>query len=139
VKSSFCGNSNSCADVTRTKRGYIRIRNTNVPDVVVEFNRAEWEALTKGIMIGELKYDAVPVEDADLTPAERKRITQARTHRTPENQAFVNGRFAERNGWIHMDFIAFCRKFHHVAGEDRSHRLYESFLTGRRAEALENS
>jgi len=137
MKSSFCGNSNSCADVTRTKRGYVRVKNTNFPDVVVEFNRDEWEALTKGIMIGELKYASIPVEDADLTPAERNRIQKSRTQRTPENQAYVNGRFAERNGWVPMDFYAFCMKFHHPANGDRSHRLYESFITGRRAEALE--
>lgn len=143
MKSIFSKSQGNCVDVTKTDNGMIRVRDTErkTGDVDLLFTRDEWEAFTKGVMISQFKYENVPYENADreIAYGERVEIEKAtrRTRRTPENIAYVNGRHAEKAGWVPYSYEMFCRRFGHEPENDRSRRLYESFQTGRRAEALE--
>jgi len=147
MKSSFSIGNSNCVDVTKTRKGNIRIRDTKnkTGDIYLEFTPDEYEAFVKGIMIGELRYDKIEADPADVDPLtagmraishQMKRAFNT-TQRTPENLAYTNGRHAERSGWVPYTYEMFCRKFHHDPADDRSRRLYDSFQTGRRAEALE--
>lgn len=147
MKSSFSNSQGQCVDVTKSRKGNIRIRDTKnkTGEIFLEFTPDEYEAFVKGIMIGELRYDKIPLDETDVDPltagmraiSSQMKRAFATTQRTPENLAYTNGRHAERSGWVPYTFEMFCRRFHHDPSDDRSRRLYESFQTGRRAEALE--
>lgn len=51
--SSFSGNNGTCVAVTALPDGHIAIRNSNHPDGVILFTRAEMNAWIKGVKAGE--------------------------------------------------------------------------------------
>lgn len=125
-------------------RKHVRITDTKnkTGDVELVFDRAEWEAFIAGVIAGEFGWDRIEPDTSDdrpMTERERAALIGNGARRTPENIAYVNGRHAERSGWVPYTFTMFCRRFKVPANGDTSFRLYESFQTGRRAEALEAS
>lgn len=105
------------------------------------------DGLTKSLasvrtLNGKIGSDPAVADDRPMTSRERAALLTNNgdgSKRTGENIAYTNGRHAERAGWVPYSFEMFCRKFHHETMSERSRRYYESFQTGRRAEALEAS
>lgn len=148
MKSSFSHGTSNCVDVTKTRNGTVRVRDTKhkTGDVELEFTRAEWLAFVLGVAQREFDYIRLPFDTTDDRPMTNRERTAALTRagqdgltRTPENLAYVNGQHAERAGWVPYTLGMFCRKFNHDVKDAKTKALYDAFMTGRRAEAHEIS
>jgi hypothetical protein len=148
MKSSFSQGNSNCVHVTKTRDDMIRVRDTKnkTGDVELEFTPDEWISFVRGVFHDEFALNKIPYDTSDDRPMTKKERHAAllragidESTRTPENLAYVNGRFAERAGWVPYTFAMFCRKYHHDPAATRSNALYDAFQTGRRAEAHESS
>lgn len=149
MKSPFSNSTGNCVDVAMTRDGeHVRVTDTKgkTGDVELLFTHDEWEAFVKGCVAGAFAWDKIPLDvtdDRPITPREKKallaKFEQTGMARTPENMAYVNGRHAERAGWVHYSYTMFCKKFHLSENDRKSVTCYDAFQTGRRAEAHENT
>lgn len=146
MKSPYCGNSNSCVDATirpYADEDHVVLTDTaskTGKGVYLLFDEDEWKDFVRGVKDGAFDWDAL---QAQRRLAARRvagtPVAPDTSRRTPENLAYVNGQYAERNGWVPLTFERFCRKFTHDVNDDKSRSLYDAFQTGRRAEAHEKS
>lgn len=144
MKSSFSNSQGNCVDVTI--RPYGDVDHVVVTDTkgktgkgtYLLFDEAEWKAFTDGVQGGELTWEALQAA-RDVADAQRriagKRVAPDPQRRTPENLAYINGRHAERMGWVPYTFERFCRRFAHDETDPKARSLYDAFQNGRRAEA----
>lgn len=107
------------------------------------FDRGEWDAFVQGVKDGLFDWNALDADrDRPMTRGERVRLERKFAEglaRTPENLAYVNGRHAERAGWVPYTIDRFARKYHHDPNAPETAKLFEAFQTGRRAEAHDAS
>jgi uncharacterized protein DUF397 len=149
VKSPYSNSSGNCVDVTMRPYGdedHVVVSDTKSKTgkgVILLFTRDEWDAFLRAAKEDLFDWDVIDYDrDRPITRGERARLEQKFAQglaRTPENLAYVNGRHAERAGWVPTTFERFCKKYHHSENEPRSRSLYEAFMTGRRAEAHDRS
>lgn len=145
MKSKYSQGVSNCVDVEHVvlpDGEFIKVTDTKGktgPYAELLFDRDEWDAFIRGARDGQFMWDAIRA--AQSLPKPRRvagtKVTPDRGNRTPENLAYVNGRHAERNGWVPLTFDRFCRRFKHDETDARSKNLYDAFQTGRRAEAHE--
>lgn len=143
MKSTHSSAHGNCVDVDKSDDGItVRVRDTKskTGDAELIFDRPEWDAFITGVKAGQFDWDRIPSATPVPAPRRTNKFDLSRQRRTPENIAYFNGRHAERNGWVHYTIERFCRKFN-IADPNSAtaKRLYESFQTGRRAEAIESS
>lgn len=156
MKSPFSNSQGNCVDVTMRTHGdedhvvVIDTKSKTGKGAQLLFNQGEWEAFIKAAKIGVFDWEALSDErerpllkgERPLTKGERAKLERrydTGMARTPENLAYVNGRHAERAGWVPFTLERFCTRYHHEPSDDASARLFEAFQTGRRAEAHDTS
>lgn len=146
MKSPYCGNSNSCVDATI--RPYADEDHVVVTDTASKtgkgtyllFDEDEWNKFVRAVKDGVFDWDALQAQRRlEARRVAGTPVAPDTSRRTPENLAYVNGRHAERAGWVPYTLAMFCRKFSHDVNDDRSRALYDAFQNGRRAEAHDKS
>lgn len=148
MKSSYSNSQGNCVDVvigTYGDEDHVVVMDTKGKTgkgTYLLFDENEWRAFTDGVQNGELTWEALQAERETRMNSHRiagKRVAPDPQRRTPENLAYINGRHAERNGWVPYTFERFCRRFAHDVNDAKSRALYDAFQNGRRAEAHEKS
>ncbi len=148
MKSSFSTGNSNCVDVDFVEIDgveYVELTDTKrkTGDTRLLFTRDEWIAFTNGVQNDEFDWDRLRRHSGRRSRVGRvagQPITVTGFARTPENQAYVNGRHAARSGrMVPWSFETFCRRFRHDPADARSQRIYSAYTTGFRAEAHEKS
>lgn len=156
MKSPYSNSQGNCVDCTIRPYGdedhvvVLDTKNKTGKGVILLFDKDEWDAFIRSAKEGHFDWEALQYErdnplsekDRPLTKGERAKLTHRYEQglaRTPENLAYVNGRHAERAGWLPLSTEQFARKYHHDPTTLETMRLYQAFQTGRRAEAHDAS
>lgn len=105
-------------------------------------SREDWSLFTTRVTLGQLSWSALTADRRYLATARRiagKVAVPDESRRTPENLAYVNGRYAEKSGWVPYTLAMFARKFNLNPDDPETEKLYRAFQTGRQAEAHDAS
>ncbi len=152
MKSPYSNSTGNCVNVRMVREGAYRTddymevtdtKNKTGQGVRLLFTEDEWKAFTRAVKEGLFDWDQMD-EDRDRPMTRGERVSLERQYaqglaRTPENLAYVNGRHAERAGWVHYTIERFASKYRHDPASPETAKLYEAFQTGRRAEAHDAS
>jgi len=148
MKSSFSNSQGNCVDVTirpYADEEYVVVTDTEHKTgkgTHLLFRKDEWDAFVLGIQDGQLTWDALQAA-RDMADTQRRiagrKVAPDPQRRTPENLAYINGRYAERNGWVPYDFERYCRRFALHTDNPKAKAMYDAFQSGRRAEAHEKA
>lgn len=149
VKSPYSNSQGNCVDVEHVilpDNEFVKVIDTKGKtgeNVQLLFDRNEWDAFISSVRDGLFDWEALKAHRAAMeTSPQRiagKPVSPDPQRRTPENLAYINGKHAERAGWVPLTFERFCRRFTHDENDPKARKLYDAFQSGRRAEAHEKS
>lgn len=145
VKSPFSNSQGNCVDaeyVVLPDGEFVKLTDTKskTGNVALLFDRDEWNAFMRAPEV--FQWDALKAASQVKEAQQRiagKPVAPDPQRRTPENLAYINGKHAERAGWVPFTFERFCRRFAHDEKDPKARALYDAFQSGRRAEAHEKS
>jgi hypothetical protein len=156
MKSPYSNSQGNCVDCTirtHADEDFVVVIDTKAKTgkgAQLLFDQGEWDAFIRAAKEGHFDWEALQDErdepllkgERPLTKGERAKLEQrydVGMARTPENLAYVNGRHAERAGWVPFTIERFAKRYHHDPSAPETARLFDAFQTGRRAEAHDAS